>query len=506
MVIAGALAAGALAAGIVMAWYVTERVPHLEDEITYLFQARIFARGALWAPPPASEAGFYIPFTLIYDGKWIGKYPIGWPLVLALGERFGLGWLVNPVLGALTVAVIYRLGTDLYDRHTGLTAALLAVTSPLFLIQSGTVMGHALTSLCTAVLLWSWLRIDSAAAAGKPGRPWAILGGAALGLALLARPLTALGAAIPFGMALAVQFIRQRGSRLVLLRAYAPLAITAGLIGLLQLVYLTLVTGSPLTNLYTLIWPYDRLGFGPGIGPYGGHTLRQAVITTHQEIELWASDLFGWPYASWLPLIPGIITSLRGIRAEHRTRVILLAGPFVSLVVVHMAYWVGARVYGPRYFYEAHAGLSILAAVGLHRTIRWIVRPGFLRARPADSVRAANRAAYAVLAALILINGVFYLPKRLADWHGLYGITREPVEAVEAARQGRQALIFVHGVRWVDYAALMALNSPWLDGPVVVAHDLNPELTASLTALYPDREVWFYHGGSLSQAPLPYTD
>ena len=46
------------------------------------------------------------------------------------------------------------------------------------------------------------------------------------------------------------------------------------------------VTGSPLTNPYTLWWPCDHLGFGPGHRPQpGGHSMHWAHINT--RFSLW---------------------------------------------------------------------------------------------------------------------------------------------------------------------------------------------------------------------------
>ena len=81
------LAAVAIVAAASVSWFVFERVPHLEDELTYLFQARTYARGALWAPAPIPRSPFFVPFVVTMEGRRFGKYPPGWPLLLAIGER-----------------------------------------------------------------------------------------------------------------------------------------------------------------------------------------------------------------------------------------------------------------------------------------------------------------------------------------------------------------------------------------------------------------------------------
>src|SRR5512139_2295097 len=153
----------ALAAGLWMAWNINDRIPHLEDEIAYLFQARTYMRGQLWAPIPPRPSPFFTPFVInLENGKRVGKYSIGWPLLLAIGEKFGAGWVVNPILGSLTIALIYMLGRDLFDIQVGLIAGLLAISSPLYLIQSSTYMSHAAACFWAALLAFAFLRGDLA--------------------------------------------------------------------------------------------------------------------------------------------------------------------------------------------------------------------------------------------------------------------------------------------------------------------------------------------------------
>lgn len=499
-----ALALLALAASLWMVRFVTEGLPHIEDEITYLFQARTFARGALWAPPPPDSRSFFVPFALIVNHHWIGKYPIGWPLLLAVGERFGAGWLVNPVLGALLVVLTALLGRDLAGRRVGLLAGALALSSPFFLIQSGTVMSHMAGACWLALFMWAGLRLDLARESGRGARGWAALAGVALGMLALTRPVTALAAAAPFGVALIVRALRGRDALREVLWAVWPVALIAALLAALQPLYLALATGSPTTNLYALVWPYDRFGFGPGIGPQGEHTLRQGLIHARHDLRLWSGDLFGWPGASWVAPLAGLIVGLKDLPPKRKGWPLLLAAPFAALVVVHVGYWVGAQVYGPRYYFEAHSGLAVLAALGLRGAAR-------LFAQLIARVRRQHAAqgwsiALLLLAGLVALSATVYLPRRLDDWTAVYGITRQPIEALEEARRSDRVLVFVRGRQWVEYAALFSLNTPWLDGPVVAAHDLAPAINQAIIARFPGREVWYARGSELSPVPFPYTE
>ena len=110
-----------------VAIHVLERAPHVQDSVTYLFQAQTLARGRLTAPaPPLAEAEatphFAQEFLLVRHGRWFGKYTPGYPMLLALGVLVRAPWLVNPLLAALAVAVMFPLSKELMGDRRRQTA------------------------------------------------------------------------------------------------------------------------------------------------------------------------------------------------------------------------------------------------------------------------------------------------------------------------------------------------------------------------------------------------
>src|SRR5688572_33255737 len=89
---------------------VFERLPHLEDEIAYLFQAKVFAGGQLVIEQPQPRQAFWQPFVIDHNesGNRFGKYTPGWSAVLALGVLMGQAWVINGFMAALTVVLVYR--------------------------------------------------------------------------------------------------------------------------------------------------------------------------------------------------------------------------------------------------------------------------------------------------------------------------------------------------------------------------------------------------------------
>jgi 4-amino-4-deoxy-L-arabinose transferase-like glycosyltransferase len=478
------LCAVALIVTAAIAFFAFERLPHLEDEVAYLFQARTLALGRLTVPSPEPPEAFWTPFVLDHEGRRFGKYPPGWPALLALGVLAGAPWLVNPLLATLAIYLLYRLGCTLYDKRAGLLAGVLALSSPLFLVLSGSHLSH-LASLTWLLLFGLWF---TWAAQGRS--PWYALGaGLALGAAFLTRSLTAIAWAVPpaaFGLGQVL--LRRPGWP-----RYLLVALGAGSLAAMLPLYQWAVTGDPWLNPYLLWWPYDRLGFGPGAGAMpGGHSPTYAWINLRQDLGRAATDLLGWPGLSWLPLVAGL-----ALHPRRRLDWALLA-PFACLVVAYVFYWIGspARLWGPRYYFEGFAGLWLLAAVGLLKAWERLARGRVWS--PRTRVALASGLTLALAAASLALN----MPGRLQEAHGFYGITRAQLEPVQEAGL-HNALVIVYAERWLEYGAMLADMSPLLDDDVVYARGSSPAVDEAVMALFPDREVYYLHRGQLSPTPPP---
>ncbi len=172
---------------------VFEKLPHLEDEMAYLYQAKILARGDAYVDVPQPLRSYWQPFLLSEDGKRFGKYPPGWPLLLAVGVKLNMTWAINAWIGMLSVALTYRLAREVFNEQTGVVAAALLTISPIALLINGTLMGHTSAQFFTLVFLYGAWRVEK----GQHALGWAALSGMALGMLVASRPLTAAGVAVP---------------------------------------------------------------------------------------------------------------------------------------------------------------------------------------------------------------------------------------------------------------------------------------------------------------------
>lgn len=491
---------------------ILERIPHVQDSVTYLFQAKTLARGALSAPAPPSPQAFAQEFLLVRDGRWFGKYPPGYPALLALGILAGAPWLINPLLATVTVPLIYAAGRRLYPGTPvpALLAAALPLASPFFLFMSGSHMAHPAELFWMALLMALWLR-----ALHSP-RSWrlAIGAGLAFGFLFLTRQLSAVAGALPF-LAITSLWSLYRRRSAPLLTVLRP-ALVAGLAALpflfLLFAHQWALTGDPWQDPRLLFWEYDHLGFGQDIGegqnafeltmtpqglaqvwyddpsqPPRGHSLARGLYNTHQNWLALERDLFAWLPALTFSFI-WFVFLLQAPRRQDWALILV----FLALLGAYVFYWADGVSYGPRYFYVALPALLLLTARGVQLLSRWLGREGSL---------------VATGLLLLLICGAYIVagPSYVDEYSGYNFISRHTLSLIEEEAQ-TPALIFVDpGLDWWSYGEVFSANSPWLDGPLVVARNLGPRANRRLMQHFPERYTYLFSRGTLHQLREPRT-
>ncbi len=470
----------AVAASYLVADKVYEQMPHIEDEMAYVWQAQALAHGKVTLPSPPDPKSFLVPFVVDYNGQRFGKYPLGWPIVLALGVLLNARAGVNSFLAGAAVWLTYRLGQKLFDDRVALLAASLTVTSPFFLLNSGSLLSHPWSLFLSLAFAVAWL--DAFDAAQKlPAWLTVTVAGLSLGVLAMTRPWTALGVALPFFVHGIILLIRgDRSIRIKVLTIGLLAAFVAGLVPLWQFA----VTGDSLLNPYTLWWKYDKIGFGEGFGRQkGGHSLYWAWVNLKVSFDAGWRDFFGWGNASWLFLPFGLAALGRNVRAW------MIAAVFPSIVLLYTAYWIGSNLYGPRYYYEGFYSLTLLSAAGMF----WLAENIFKQGR----ARRAIQIATAVLCAFLVGYNLFvYLPKRLTKMTGLYGITRSMLAPfkTQQAETLTPALVIVHFQKqWTEYGGLLELENAELTTPFIFALSRGSVADSSLADDYPDRRVIYYY-------------
>ena len=478
-----------LAIGVWVAVDELQMIPHVQDSVAYLFQAKVFALGRLWVPTPKLPQFFTHEFVVMYDGKWFGKYPPGQPMMLALGVLAGVPWLVAPIAAGLSVLLIYLIGRRVYGWPTGLLAAGLALVSPFFTFLSGSMMAHMDSLLFVLLFVWLFL---------KDGRKLtALLAGAAIGMAFLIRPWTAGMIGVPFAVVALVDLARALGKRLP---RYATMV--AGFVPfvLAWLGYNAALTGSPFKDTMVLWWPFDTVGFGPNHGPFGFYPADGLYNTTRNLTEL-QSHLFGWP-----PYLTLLFIALPFVLLRARREDWLFLAAFVCLVAGYAAWWADGIMFGPRFYFESIGFLLLLTARGVFELGGLVRRAVHRWGAPR---RASDRAGFAfagvLLALLIGYNLYYYMPVQIQLYKGYNYVNAGPIDAVKKAGI-HNALVFTYVGQWYEwwnYGMVFSSNSPLLDGDVVYARDLGDAADRQLMALYPGRSYYRLQGTTLTPLPGP---
>jgi hypothetical protein len=450
----GILATGTFA---VLAWMATSvllRFPNSGDEYCYLYQVRAWLDGRAWFPALPLQEFFDFGHIRVLDGRVFSVFPPGWPAVLYAAALAGVpAWLVNPILGALTVVVFFAVARRWYEPRVVLMALVATLVSAFFLLNSASYYAHTFTLLVTLVFA-------SAALRGSDGDGLAlgIVAGAAFGAAFAARFFTAVMCGLPFGLYHLRRNIRHWRFALGFAAGAAPI-------------------------LAAFLWHNDALMGRWGVLPmkgfenYDSRWFQANLFSRGTDIAL--SNL--WDWLLWTPaaVLPLYAIAMAGRSGPPRQR---LLGSVFPLVVLGYYFYVdtGGNRYGPRYYFEALPFVVLPAAWVATKDASW--REKSARARW-----------HFYLFALSVLLAVPAGAWQIRNAHAIVYERTDLYRVVEEQRLSR-AIVFVAtptGTRWSMAPTDHTRNWGRDDGGVLYALDRGAD-NARLMAAYPDRSCFRY--------------
>lgn len=472
-------------------------LPHIYDASAYLFGAKIYAQGQAWAPIPVAADRFNGPFMLALDGKWFTQYEPGTSLMLAIGVKLGAPWLIEPLLGTLSLLGVGLIAHRLYDRRVATLAVLLGAISPLYSYVAASYLSHA---AAVFFLVWGFWALQRALMDGPTRRAaWlAPLAGALWVMAAFTRQASLIFEAVSFGGLLWLAWVGdwpalhpQR-----LWRWSAP-ALAVAAIGLLALVahfvWNTLLTGSPDVSPRALFAASDHWGFGVGVGFYGQHTLGAGFVNLDELLTSLAIDLYGWPFYFTLAILLIPFLTRRAKPADY----VMLAGA-CAMIFALIGYFYPGIYLGPRYLYDALPFLLVLTARGFvtlaevgaaaraHGTA-WGKQDSFSAPAWASAVSLTT-----ALAALLMVCWAgYFMPRQVAlhtDFNGM-GVHAHVKPRLLSNPPLRHAIVVTDDIQLYGYT-LFGMNDPLLRGNVIYALGGSASDYAELAHAYPDRRLY----------------
>jgi hypothetical protein len=440
--------------------------PNSGDEYATVVSATLFAEGRLSAPSPPAPTFFDITH-IINNGRYFGKYPPGWPMVLAPGVALGIAWLVNPVFGILTLLIVYRTALEHFSLRTARIALLLATLNPFLIFNSASYFSHPSCLVFIALAIFALLRVAN----GSVARRDLLLMGGAAGLAFLIRPFTAAVALAPAGLYLAVRLQRtDRWKTLVGRIRWALLPFLSCVLGFL--IYNQCMTGDPYLQPFTLYDPRDALGFGGQFDDFPRRVMNTVVI---RAFEL----------NKWVPLsvvLLGLFFADPRLRVSSRP--LLFCAVPLSLGLAYFFYWGhGGNQYGPRYLYESLTCLLLASAVVL---ARW------------------GSVGKILVATVVLLNVTTFA--WATSFYGRQVQERTDVYDRVAERGLSNAIVFLGTGSGTMFPCDLTRNGTRFDGPVLYVQDRGPA-NKELLAAFPKRMPYIYEfdaaAGRGSLRPCP---
>ncbi|MBN1232592.1 MAG: glycosyltransferase family 39 protein [Candidatus Coatesbacteria bacterium] len=355
--------------------FIFKQMPRIEDEISYLLQARIFASGKfhLGSFPFADAINYYWIYTA---EKVYSTFTPGWPLILSIGAFLKAPWLTNIIISAITLFFIYRLGALLYNERTARLAAILAVFSPWFIFMTPSFMSHPSCMLMILIAYFCYFNYKD-----RNVLLSTLIPGLLTGYAYLIRPLSGIVMGIPLLYLIIKQFKKKTILDLLLFLAGPCIALA------FTMYYNYNQTGDPLlfpVSKYTKIYfghEINSLGFSSESGlwaTYGsyGHSINKAISNTMHNLRGLNHDLFSWG-------IPGLLFILIYFiyNKLKETDYVLLAGCLIYVFAYSWYFFYGGTNWSARFYFELVPFIFIFSAAGLFTLLEntlWIdVLKGF---------------------------------------------------------------------------------------------------------------------------------
>ncbi len=439
------------------ALFVLQDFPNSADEYAYLFQGQTFLEKRLWNEPHPAQEFFSFAHIAQIEGKWVSRFPPGWPIVLAIGSFLRIpSWLINPFLGTLSILFLFALARRIYNVRVAIVSVASILFSGFFIFNSASYFAHTLCGLLIILFFYCELRFIQ-----ENRKTYALLAGVLLGFAFITRPYSTLLCAIPIALHLLLQRDSQKLTGLLwtFLGAIPFLFFT--------LLYNHQITGNAFLFVTTWMDPNETLGFVDG---YGWNLAWIYLVKHFQSFTYWTSPPILFLYFGY------IIHSLKNKSIRSHDLALIF-------IVIGYLFWhtYGGNQYGPRFYYEAYPFAILFVVARLFGETPFVTPCRFQR----------------FVLALFLVGfvwGALAIPFMARREHQIISERMDLYRLVEQENV-HNAIIFLRsgtGVMRPMPARDLTRNGIGFENDVLYARDLGAD-NARLKAYFPDKQLYMYY-------------
>ncbi len=401
-----------------LARYVYDGSPTSVDELVQLLHASALAGGRLGIPLVGDQAAWLVQNGSVTPEGWASVYPPFHTVLLAIGIRAGVPWIVGPLAVAAATVFTTLSFERLLDVRVARIAGIMLAFCPFWLSIGGTHLSHTTAAAALSAVLWATLH------SREGGTLWALAAGASFGAAVASRPWVGLVAGVALIVTIWVSGNSHSTQRPRLARRIAAFGLGGLPFALLLFWWNTQLFGHPLQLGYSATFGPAH-GLGLHIDPWGNqYGVIEALAYTGADLVQLGLHLFESP----LPAIAIVSAALLIGAMRGRAHVLIVWAAAIS--GANALYWHHGIHMGPRMMYEAvpaWVGLFALAAVELARGD--VLPP-----------RVRGWAAWSVL--LTVLGGAFLAPGVLSARAASVGVR---VPDLRPSEEGSPAIVFVHG-------------------------------------------------------------
>jgi hypothetical protein len=332
---------------LVLYFALTQQFPISGDDYSYMYQAKLFAAGKLYAEDPlydrASSLHDCVGTNCIKDfhGLRFSQYPPGWPVLLAIGVALGLPWVVNPLLGALLVFLMLLYVERQMGKELVTVTGILLTLCFFFAYYAASCRAHIATAL---FVFAAFLAYDAAERRPQHVQMWLFIAGALLGYSSMIRYIDW----IPLGVWIGISLLRRKN-----LAGLTLFAVGFALLATGNLLYDTLLSGNPFQT---------------------PTTINGTVGMNGRLVPSWIGLKMTGVRLAYLARIfpPVLLLGLFCTRYRPSSKVKMYLALFLMNVGIYFFYPASSGGPGPRYLL-AYFPFLVLAVVDLYR---WIYKEG----------------------------------------------------------------------------------------------------------------------------------